>query len=295
LVNLGKGMENHFRIINNNNKNCSDYTKWSTQWTLRRQQISNNSNLQYYETMSNYCSLKYTQTNEFKLKRNELQFGTYSLQGYAFLTAQPWIYKKLNEVIFTITLSPLNVDLNLNASVQLNWNETLNLDFYSKSFDPETNGNDGVYYDLFCIEGDTTVQNKLQQKVKDLIDLKDFSKFETLLSFEKPFSSDQYRIRFFEKNCILHAPLMNGFQGISFQSQSKQITIDANILALNDTTVHPLIFQLVAYTNDGRTSMSNISFVSLNISSLNTITVNSFKLNFDYHSHFHSIIQFKDQ
>lgn len=128
---MSKGILNNLSI---NFRNCSSNDSMpslSTYWVINR--IS--SGIDY--PISRYCFVLQS-SNQLEIVQNDLDFGNYNLAVYAFDQMHPENFASFANYLVKVDTSPISVYLNGGiTSLELNWNESLYLDYYSNTYDPD--------------------------------------------------------------------------------------------------------------------------------------------------------------
>ena len=251
------GLQNTFSVNYNSKCNSSDLlntTNILTYWQLSSRSIQNG--LPVENIIEKYCFVK-SSDNLFVLQPYELDAGDYSLRAYAFEESEPQNYVAMNNYVLSIGSTPLVVALNHGEkNVELNENETLTLDFYSQTYDPdliadaEQSSLDKKNFEFYfvCVEGGDKNPNrsmliKLAQQRANKFNF-DFES----LGFELKFRSTATNLWFYEENCFAKTNQTTKPQ-IEFDENTKLMTISSNDLNLNDTGLVPISIQLFARKN----------------------------------------------
>jgi len=223
------------------------------------------------EPVGKYCFNKEA-GNQFELKPNELIYGDFSLKVYAFNVNSPSSYVLLGNYVLKVGASPLTNGLQGPFSVELNWNERMELNFYQKSVDPDdlTQGQKDMRFDFVCVNDAVIYADLLkvtQQKAKE----NDFDA--KALGYNLAYESVENNIRFYDKNCMVQpwSPESGIENPIRLINESMQLQIDAIGMNLNFTTFKkPFIVQMIL-SKMNRVSLSKQVKVFLNISSMAVI------------------------
>jgi len=271
-LNFGKAVANTFSVSYSDCSQLSNETdinvhnaELQTYWILN-QLVYKDSRLNE-EQISKYCFVR-GDGNQFSIGKNELLYGDYSLKVYVFNVNSPDHYVLLENYVIKVGAAPLINGFQGPFNVELNWNEILDLNFYSKSIDPDSlaEKQKDMTFDFICVN-DPIVNSQLlavtQQKVKE----NDFNPIS--LGYNLAFDSQEYHVRFYDRNCILQE-IVNGTEQnpISINPETMLLSIDALGLNLNFTTnKKPLIIQMVLGKLN-RISISKQAKVFLNISSM---------------------------
>lgn len=273
---LGKSITNKFAInyVNcNQSSNETDINVFNSElhiyWIINSL-VYRDSEL-HEEPVGKYCFNKEA-GNQFELKPNELIYGDFSLKVYAFNVNSPSSYVLLGNYVLKVGASPLTNGLQGPFSVELNWNERMELNFYQKSVDPDdlTQGQKDMRFDFVCVNDAVIYADLLkvtQQKAKE----NDFDA--KALGYNLAYESVENNIRFYDKNCMVQpwSPESGIENPIRLINESMQLQIDAIGMNLNFTTFKkPFIVQMIL-SKMNRVSLSKQVKVFLNISSMAVI------------------------
>jgi hypothetical protein len=199
-----------------------------------------------------YCFISGA-NNTFTLKPYELDAGDYSIKAYAFRQVEPQNYVFLSNYILSIGSTPLIAKLNNGEkNVELNENETLTLDFYYKSYDPDLIGDsekernaDKKNFEFYfvCTEGGDLNPNRsmLIKSAKAKAEKYNYD-FESL-GYSLKFHNKPNNIWFYEENCFTQESEEIRPQ-IVLDEETRKITINSNDLKLNETGMTPMMLQL---------------------------------------------------
>lgn len=152
IFNMSKGVVN---TLSTHFLNCPDgmAPTLKTYWVLNSVDSSG-----WEQPIDRYCFTPRA-SNELQIAANDLTFGSYVLTAYAIDSNDERNFAALANYQVHVVSSSLSVDLNSGQSfVELNWDESLLLDFYENSYDPDlddrTNKNGMVFY-LVCTSSDS--------------------------------------------------------------------------------------------------------------------------------------------
>ncbi len=258
VLNIGRGIENMFSMDLIRCDNSSGDMKEGNlkiNWIINKLTAT-----KLEEPFDRYCFSKSTD-NTFLLMPNELDFGDYVLRIYAFNEFEPENYVRVEKII-RIGSSPIVTNLNNNAKyVELNWDQTLFLDFYRNTYDPDLrdkSDKSNINFNLFCIEG---TQDEQKYWINDIRKQAQLGQFDlTVSGLNLKYQNTALRINFFEKNCILN-------NETNMELENQVLNIKANNLNLNTSIEKPLLMQVLVNKNS-RFSLSNQVYVMLNLSSI---------------------------
>ena len=252
---LTKGLQNTFSIELKSNCNRTDANNKTitpniqTFWQIFTRLPQNGL---ITETLINkYCFIK-SLDSTFTLKPYELDAGDYSIKAYAFIQDEPQNYVFLSNYILSIGSTPLIVKLNNGEkNVELNDNETLSLDFYFKSYDPDLIGDsekdriaDKKNFEFYfvCTEGGDTNPNRSMLIKSAKIKAEKYSYDFESLGYGLKFYNKANNIWFYEENCFTQ--LNESRSQVLFDDETRQISINSNDLKLNETGMIPMSLQL---------------------------------------------------
>lgn len=270
--NIAKGIHNTLSI---DFSSCLDpsLTKLATIWVFNS--IPMGKTIDYEESISKYCMMR-SATNALVIEPNELEFGLYSLKAYAYNPDQPENYVFISNYRFKVDSSPIIVNLNNGQrNIELNPDEYLNLNFYDKTYDPDSKIKDdktNIQFYFVCIQ-DPNFQNftnlislSKQNALSNNFELDE-------LGFNLAFYSDSNKIAFYEKDCFYNKYTSFSVDNpIYLDVNTKSLQIPAKTLILNTTNS----ISLHLYANKmGRIGMSQQMLVSANLSNVLTISINA--------------------
>jgi hypothetical protein len=188
---------------------------------------------------------------------------------YVFNVNAPQNYVLLGNYVIKVGASPLTNGLQRPLSVELNWNERLDLDYYSKSIDPDAlaDKQKDMRFDFVCVN-DPLLNSELLKVTIQKAKENDFDGKE--LGYNLALNSEEYGVRLFEKNCMVNqwTPESGLEPPIKIDPETRQLRIEATGMILNFTTPkRPFVFQMILRKMN-RVSVSKQVKVFLNISSM---------------------------
>jgi hypothetical protein len=249
----------------------------NTYWILNRFST-------FEESIDKYCMIERS-NNQLVLNANELEFGNYTINAYAYLPGKPENYVLLGNYVLVVGASPLIVSLNGGElSIELERNKNLTLDFVSATYDPDASSRENknmMNFYLFCFQSkEDSDLSIINQKITNFDD--DFTSMQNLnqvldLSIENTESSNVasasasasgvYRIIFYERDCVSNADNLN------FNLERGSIfEINSTSLKLNET--NSLSIQLFVKKLN-RFSKSQKLYLNLDLTSFLTVDLNT--------------------
>ena len=232
--------------------------------------LTNKKLIEYEQVLNGYC-MKSDPVEQIDFKSRELSSGNYTLKVFAFDENYPEEFIMIT-IRLSVGMSPLVVTMNNPLNIELNWDETMQLDFIKNSYDPDqaSAASDGLMFELVCLHANNTIQQTL---LLNSIEQQFRAYNYDAQGFNLIYESGQLRI--FEKNCFKYN--INDTVLINFDQTTGLVSVAAESILLNSSDISPIVLQVFVH-KDTRMSASSLVLLSLNMSSLFVITP-SFNLN----------------
>ncbi len=159
---LAKGLDN---ILAANLSSCATMPSLRSYWIINS--VDSNG---LEQPMDTYCFVS-RPTGAFQISSNELAFGTYVISVYAYDADYDGNFVGFVNYRMQVVSSPILVGLNAGAKlIELNWDETLVLDFYENSYDPDVAkpaDKSGMKF-IFVCAGNVTLADQIGQQITNL-------------------------------------------------------------------------------------------------------------------------------
>lgn len=263
---VGKGIPNSFELdyvsCNATASNNSDKSDLKMIWYLNKinmvyiEELGKSS--EYEHSISENCAGSDAVEAAY-FKANELSAGDYVLKVFAFDERYPEDFVTFTQRII-IGASPLIIQMNNPDYIELNWNEQLEMDFMSESYDPDQVA--GVasvpaQFELLCIRSND--QRQVLERVQNQVRMGNYNF--AMNGFTQVFKASGLTI--YEKECF---KFNKTAAESSMALDGSVFSMHASEMALNNTDVYPMLFEVIMH-KDSRVSVSDTIAVSLNLSS----------------------------
>lgn len=261
VIKLGRGSENPLIVVFDN---CvQDAAIQSTfYWTIQKFVEVDYSSKRFPRPIQKFCSFE-TSSNQLVLEKGEFDFGNYNLSVTVVSKTENSNFKQLKSKMLTVSMSDLVAKINGNDSIELSWNDTYVLDFYSLSYDPEEPDNKKkLNFNIICSKEITYNKDSLLSKsIAELVKENNFDF--TLLDFT--LGLDKGNVKFYEKGCFHSSDKAYLSESIQYDEDSRIISINMTSLNLNESSAMPITIR-VYLTDDTDRVSSDEQILSLNAS-----------------------------
>ena len=214
--------------------------------------------------MEKYCFVSTNTTEQYVLRKGELEFGTYNLSVTVVSKENPTYFKQLKSKLMTVDLSKLFAKIEGDADVLLGWNDTYVLDFWTGSYDPEASdveNKDSLKFNIICSKelagiGSDDLNRQLNYTVYD-----HSYAFEDL-GFQLAFQYEN--INFYQKDCFHFSDPEYLNASIVYELDTHSFYISMTTMNLNESSLIPITIRLYV-SDDYRVSSAN-QVINLNSS-----------------------------
>ena len=238
IMKVARGLENIFKF---NPKTCiEDGTNSSLltfYWNINRLIKRNNALVQ--RPIDKFCLLE---GDPLSLVKNALDFGDYNLTAYVVSVKNPSNYRQLLSKQISIIITSIIAKIQGPNLVELAATSVYEFDFYSGSYDPDSDSKKHLYFDIACMDQSINVTNP--KDIDAQVQKRNFNFGQ--MGFQMVFS--YANVRFFDRKCFKNdANIDDITSAVLFDEITYKISINMSSFALNASTLNPLIFKLYVY------------------------------------------------